>query len=515
MAEGALGISTGIGQGEAQIIKPFQSPVTAQQYGSVMAAQQKAQQDAAAKKAKAAASIADFQFKGLPQHAELFAKGYDDVVNYAIENIDDPLIEFKLKQRMSDLNTKANMSADLKANLQKQADFVQQGQGKNYYLGFDEAVKEVVTPIDYTTFQDTNKFGQAIGGKANLLNGVKTVPIYDIGAAKSDLQNQISGWAKDNMQGKSWQADDKIINSFVEAELTGHPEAIVHFERVMKTDPIGAKAAGNDPYQYGFNELKKDLKAKGFTTGGNTNINIGGGSSAAISPTSAFEGSIVFGDQDDTNPKAFNTSQKTLFTTFQAKDVVIPVPEEAFSAKTIRKKGKGGAINSKVGGAAIVSTLSSPIEMFGVKIPAGTPIPDGAKPSEIYQLYVGEPLSQEDADIVDNVNGAAPNIAKGLANSLSKTTKQAFMIGLSSDGKTDSYIPFEYGYNAVRGGLSKDDVASYDAQIENFLKLAQEQGVKIPVNIRAGGGYKATTTGGTKTTSGKKTKAGAIDLSDF
>ena len=277
MAEGALGISTGIGQGEAQIIKPFQSPVTAQQYGSVMAAQQKAKQDAAAKKAKAAASIADFQFKGLPQHAELFAKGYDDVVNYAIENIDDPLIEFKLKQRMSDLNTKANMSADLKTNLQKQADFVQQGQGKNYYLGFDEAVKEVVTPIDYTTFQDTNKFGQAIGGKANLLNGVKTVPIYDIGAAKSDLQNQISGWAKDNMQGKSWQADDKIINSFVEAELTGHPEAIVHFERVMKTDPIGAKAAGNDPYQYCFNELKKDLKSKGYTTGGNTNINIGGG----------------------------------------------------------------------------------------------------------------------------------------------------------------------------------------------------------------------------------------------
>jgi len=274
MAEGALGISTGIGQGEAQIIKPFQSPVTAQQYGSVMAAQQKAQQDAAAKKAKAAASIADFQFKGLPQHAELFAKGYDDVVNYAIENIDDPLIEFKLKQRMSDLNTKANMSADLKANLQKQADFVQQGQGKNYYLGFDEAVKEVVTPIDYTTFQDTNKFGQAIGGKANLLNGVKTVPIYDIGAAKSDLQNQISGWAKDNMQGKSWQADDKIINSFVEAELTGHPEAIVHFERIMKTDPIGAKAAGNDPYQYGFNELKKDLKAKGYTTGGDTNVNV-------------------------------------------------------------------------------------------------------------------------------------------------------------------------------------------------------------------------------------------------
>lgn len=506
MAEGALGISTGIGQGEAQIIKPFQSPVTPQQYGAVLAAQKKAEQDKRYKQGKALASVADFQFKGLPQHAELFAKGYNDIIDYAVQNIDDPLIEFKLKQKMADLNTKANLSVDLKTNLQKQTDAVQQGEGKNYFLGFEDAVKDVVTPVDYNTFLDTGKWGQTMGDKANKINSVKTIPIYNVGTAKAALQNQVGGWAQYNLQGKTWETPDNVINGIVEAELTGHPEAIEHFTRVMKKDPIGAKAAGNDPYQYGFNSLKKDLKAKGFRTGSDMNINIGGGNSAAISPTSAFEGSIMFGDQDDTNPNAFNTSQKTLFTTFQAKDVVIPVPEEAFSAKTIRKKGKGGAINSKVGGAAIVSTLSSPIEMFGVKIPAGTPIPDGAKPSEIYQLYVGEPLSQEDADIVDNVNGAAPNIAKGLANSLSKTTKQAFMIGLSSDGKTDSYIPFEYGYNAVRGGLSKDDVASYDAQIDNFLKLAQEQGVKIPVNIRAGGSYKPTTTGGAKTTGTKKKK---------
>lgn len=274
MAEGALGISTGIGQGEAQIIKPFQSPVTPQQYGAVMAAQKKAEQDKKDKQAKAVASVADFQFKGLPQHAELFAKGYNDIIDFAYENIYDPLIEFKVKQKMADLNTKANMSADLKANLQKQADFVQQGQGKNYYLGFDEAVKDVVAPIDYNTFLDTNKFGQAIGSKASLLNSVKTVPIYDTGAANVSLQNQVAGYAKNNLQGRSWETPETVIDSMVEKELIGHPEAIVHFERVMKNDPVGAKAAGNDPYQYGFNVLKKDLKAKGFTPEpkGDTNI---------------------------------------------------------------------------------------------------------------------------------------------------------------------------------------------------------------------------------------------------
>jgi hypothetical protein len=502
MVEGALGISTGQGQGEAQIIKPFQSPVTAQQYGSVMAAQQKAKAD---KRSKTLANIETLDFKGMPNEAGLFSKAYNEIVEFvANADLNDPYIDIQMKQKMSDLKTRANMSYDRKMAINNIVGDVQKGEGKNIYLGIDDALQSAVADIDYNTFSNTEAYGKVNAERMAKLSGVKTTPIYDIGAASLDLQRGMAAWGQANKdKNGNWKVPENVIDDFVNKELMGHPHAYATFEVAMKKDPVGAKAANYQVDKYAFNTLKNSIKAEGSTKSSNTTFNIGGGSSA-ISPTSAFEGSIMFGDQDDTNPNAFNTSQKTLFTTFQAKDVVIPVPEEAFSAKTIRKKGKGGAINSKVGGAAIVSTLSSPIEMFGVKIPAGTPIPDGAKPSEIYQLYVGEPLSQEDADIVDNVNGAAPNIAKGLANSLSKTTKQAFMIGLSSDGKTDSYIPFEYGYNAVRGGLSKDDVASYDAQIENFLKLAQEQGVKIPVNIRAGGSYKATT-GGTKTT----TKAAA------
>jgi len=373
--EGALGISTGIGQGEAQIIKPFQSPVTPQQYGSVMAAQQKAQQEAAAKKAKAAASIADFQFKGLPQHAELFAKGYNDVVNFAVENIDDPLIEFKLKQKMADLNTKANMSADLKANLQKQSDFVQQGQGKNYFLGFDEAVKDVVNPIDYATFQDTNKFGQAIGNKATLLNNVKTVPIYDTGAAKKDLQDQISGWAKDNMQGESWEASDKIINTFVENELIGHPEAIVHFEKVMKTDPVGAKAAGNDPYQYGFNTLKKDLQAKGYTTGGSTNVNVnlGGNEGTGVSDVAPQTFDMNLTDTQNGNTKttlSFDADGYS-FTPVEA--------SRAVPSKTYTLDGtpytRQGIVNMSIGSVLDMPVASKDINIGGRTFRAGQPIP--------------------------------------------------------------------------------------------------------------------------------------------
>jgi hypothetical protein len=481
MAEGALGISTGIGQGEAQIIKPFQSPVTAQQYGSVMAAQQKAQQDAAAKKAKAAASIADFQFKGLPQHAELFAKGYDDVVNYAIENIDDPLIEFKLKQRMSDLNTKANMSADLKANLQKQADFVQQGQGKNYYLGFDEAVKEVVTPIDYTTFQDTNKFGQAIGGKANLLNGVKTVPIYDIGAAKSDLQNQISGWAKDNMQGKSWQADDKIINSFVEAELTGHPEAIVHFERVMKTDPIGAKAAGNDPYQYGFNELKKDLKAKGYTTGGNTNINIGGG------------------DTKDTTPFA-QYSKQTIPLGMKSTDEANPVPFETF---VIQLPSKGVEL-----GGGLVNT-----DMYMVKPNGETVRLKGqSAPTLSYTQIATLPIATKDIVVKGADGGKDFTIRKGqvvqpdykrnakLINGVDIPTENKVMAIAAGDNGSTYYRPVEDVARAIVNTFSGQKGLNYKGNvvfndINDYADFLNQNGIQVQ-------GYEGTTTQPTQKTTG-------------
>jgi len=277
MAEGALGISTGQGQGEAQIIKPFQSPVTPQQYGAVMAAQKKAEQDKRDKQGKALASVADFQFKGLPQHAELFAKGYNDIIDYAVQNIDDPLIEFKLKQKMADLNTKANLSVDLKTNLQKQADAVQQGEGKNYFLGFEDAVKDVVTPIDYNTFLDTGKWGQTLGEKANKINSVKTVPIYDIGTAKGKIQMQIGEWAELNKKERTEETPDDVIDTFVRAELMGHPNAIITFEKLMKNDPVGAKAANYQADQYAFNVLRQDLKVKSTSPtpqGQNINVNV-------------------------------------------------------------------------------------------------------------------------------------------------------------------------------------------------------------------------------------------------
>jgi len=488
--EGALGISTGIGQGEAQIIKPFQSPVTAQQYGSVMAAQKKAEQDKRDKQAKSLASVADFQFKGLPQHAELFAKGYNDIIDYAVQNIDDPLIEFKLKQKMADLNTKANLSVDLKTNLQKQTDAVQQGEGKNYFLGFEDAVKDVVTPVDYNTFLDTGKWGQTMGDKANRINSVKTVPIYDTGKAKADLQNQISGWAKDNLQGNWWEADDKIINSFVEAELTGHPEAIIHFGKVMKNDPIGAKAAGNDPYQYGFNELKKDLKAKGYTTGGNTNVNVN-----------------VGGDTKDTTPFA-QYSKQTIALGMKSTDEANPVPFETY---VIQLPSKGVEL-----GGGVVNT-----DMYMVKPNGETKQLRGqSAPTLSYTQIATLPIATKDIVVKGADGGKDFTIKKGqvvqpdykrnakLINGVDIPTENKVMAIAAGDDGSTYYRPVEDVARAIVTTFSGQKGLNYKGNvvfndINDYANFLNQNGIQVQ-------GYEGATTQPTQKTTGggdNRTKA--------
>jgi len=276
MAEGALGISTGQGQGEAQIIKPFQSPVTPQQYGAVMAAQKKAEQD---KKAKTLANIETLDFKGMPNEAGLFAKAYDEIVKFVAENVDDPYVDIKMKQKMSDLKTRANMSYDRKMAINNIVGDVQKGEGKNIYLGIDPAIQAAVADMPYDTFSNTEAYGKANAERIAKLNSVKTVPIYDIGQASLDLQRGMAAWGQANKdKNGNWKVPENVIDDFVNKELMGHPHAYATFELAMKNDPVGAKKANYKVDQYAFNTLKDSISAEGYTKSRDTyvNVNIGG-----------------------------------------------------------------------------------------------------------------------------------------------------------------------------------------------------------------------------------------------
>lgn len=373
MAEGALGISTGIGQGEAQIIKPFQSPVTPQQYGSVMAAQQKAKQD---KRSKSLANIETLDFKGMPNEAGLFAKAYDEIVKFVAENVDDPYVDIKMKQKISDLKTRANMSYDRKMAINNIVGDVQKGEGKNIYLGIDPALQRAVADMDYATFSNTEAYGKENAERMNKLSTVKTVPIYDIGAATGDLINQAGKWATINKNGRISETPDDVIDTLVRNELSGHPHAYATFERLMKNDPAGAKAANNQVDQYAFTVLRTAIKARAVSPEpkGDTNIiNVGGGE----------EGTGV----SDVAPQTFDMNleniggQSPVTLSFDADGYSFtPVQaSRAVPSNTFTLDGKPyttqGIVNMAIGAVLDMPVANRDINVNGRTFKAGQPIP--------------------------------------------------------------------------------------------------------------------------------------------
>lgn len=373
MAEGALGISTGIGQGEAQIIKPFQSPVTPQQYGAVMAAQKKAEQD---KKAKTLANIETLDFKGMPNEAGLFAKAYDEIVKFVAENVDDPYVDIKMKQKISDLKTRANMSYDRKMAINNIVGDVQKGEGKNIYLGIDPAIQAAVADMDYDTFSNTEAYGKANAERIAKLNSVKTVPIYDIGAATGDLINQAGKWATINKNGRISETPDDVIDTLVRNELSGHPHAYATFERLMKNDPVGAKAANNQVDQYAFNVLRTAIKARAVSPepkGQNINVNVGGGEQGTgvsdVAPQT-FDMNLSAGGGTSNTTLSFDADGYT-FTPVEA--------SRAVPSKTYRLDGtpyaEQGIKQMSIGAVLDMPIASQDINVGGRQFKAGQPIP--------------------------------------------------------------------------------------------------------------------------------------------
>jgi hypothetical protein len=501
MAEGALGISTGIGQGEAQIIKPFQSPVTAQQYGSVMAAQQKAKAD---KRSKTLANIETLDFKGMPNEAGLFSKAYNEIVEFvANADLNDPYIDIQMKQKISDLKTRANMSYDRKMAVNNIVGDVQKGEGKNIYLGIDDALQSAVADIDYNTFSNTEAYGKVNAERMAKLSGVKTIPIYDVGAAKASLLNQVGKWADINTQGRISETPDNVIDSYVEAELMGHPNAYATFEKLMKNDPVGAKAANNQVDKYAFNALRKDLKAKSFTVGSDTNVNVNVGG----------------GDTKDTTPFA-QYSKQTIPLGMKSTDEANPVPFETF---VIQLPSKGVEL-----GGGLVNT-----DMYMVKPNGETVRLRGqSAPTLSYTQIATLPIATKDIVVKGADGGKDFTIRKGqvvqpdykrnakLINGVDIPTENKVMAIAAGDNGSTYYRPVEDVARAIVNTFSGQKGLNYKGNvvfndINDYADFLNQNGIQVqgyegtttqPTQKTTGGTSQPSVkpTGGTKTTSGAK-----------
>lgn len=146
--------------------------------------------------------------------------------------------------------------------------------------------------MNYDTFSNTEAYGKENAERMAKLNSVKTVPIYDIGAASLDLQRGMAAWGQANKdKNGNYKVPENVIDDFVNKELMGHPHAYATFEVAMKKDPVGAKAANYEVDKYAFNILKKSVSAEGSTKSRDTNVtvNVGGKDEAAIDAYSVTE----------------------------------------------------------------------------------------------------------------------------------------------------------------------------------------------------------------------------------
>ncbi len=158
---------------------------------------------------------------------------------------------------------------------------------------------------------------------------------------------------------------------------------------------------------------------------------------------------------------------------FAPKDVLTLAPTEAWDTKTYQRPQTRGNLQLKSGQVALADVADRDIKLpGGITIPAGSPIPTG---------------------------GIAGDILKRLNIPVKKSW---FVVGVDDNLKKTIAVPLTTVRSSIETGLSERGQKMFN---ENIAKLADIYKVQAPTI----GGNKE------KPTSGNKTKGGKVDLSNF
>jgi hypothetical protein len=237
----------------------------------------------------------------------------------------------------------------------------------------------------------------------------------------------------------------------------------------MKNDPVGAKAANNQVDKYAFNALKKDLKAKSFTVGSDTTVNITNSpadNALGIGGVYNNQAYLLGGGRHPIYGKEMPSGEMLMSGfSFTPKNAISLQPSQAFDVRTYSRPDTKGNLQLKTGQVALVNVASKDIYVpkYGITIPAGTPIPDGGDMyEEIKDLNI--PLK-----------------------------KDWYVVGVDDNLKKTIAVPFSAVRSAIEGGLTKTGLELFN---KNLDELKGIYGVGVPQST-------VKTTGGTKTTGGK------------
>jgi hypothetical protein len=457
MAEGGLNISQGIGSGEAQIVRDFQSPISAQAYGQVYGQmeQRKQQQAAAQKKAQ---EVPEYKFTGRLNDAKHILDYYNnEVLGYVRDHVNDPDFQVEKQKRISNLYAMTNFSTEARDLAETKHKEVMEGGLKNYYpnaeTGFVDGLGDI--PEDVWKSGDMTKLTQAYGNIHNKLNSITGVPIIDFSKEINEVQGFVSGWAKDNQQGKKWKAPDNVVNGFIEEKLA-NPLILGNLAEKMKADPMGAAAANNDPYTYGYNLFKGRIKAEGYNPESKgTTVNITNQPEEnTLGVGKIFKNqSFVIGDKDQKGQFEYVMDGFSV----SPKETVTAVPANSWNMTTLDRPTQTGGITLKNGqlsrGRVTTRAITIPQgygKFSGLVYPAGMPVPQKSADAALQP-------------ILDFLN-KSKDVGYG-----------SFFMG--QDASNDEWIamPSDVGMGAVESGLTKQGADIFYSRADELNNLGGKQ----------------------------------------
>lgn len=385
----------------------------------------------------------------------------------ATEKVKNTVIEAAKKaiatQDVGDLMAleKAKLDYNTVLDLAKQNDAFANNLGSQMIQGGNFWNKEKFD--NYYTPVDVNNINTA----EDLIKQM-TLDRNDLGEVRRDKHNPIEfankmGGIAKTFYGNEGKFTDDDLKSSIDALFKNDEQSFDTFKHYLadaeKNADLLKKFNGDATAaakELAYNDFKNLVGVKPARSGLTINNVMPSANAAGSTPTSVYESKTKFGSDDN------SFTANTVATSFPVKSAITNIPEGTFSPTTLKQYNAGEPKKITYGEFNIIPVLDQDIDLGnGEKIPAGTPIPEGASIADIVKIWVGK---DRDKYRGNGVVGYYLDAPKG-GGRMPKTDLGIFAVG-TDDNNEPYYTPYTRVAGAIQGGLSKDDQIKFDQQFD-------------------------------------------------
>jgi len=447
-----LNESSGIGTGLAQVFQPYTPQYDQGEIGMVEYKQREAKQKAAAEKQDKINKLTE-NIKTplmLPKYQAGFKALLDDIVKY--KKLGD---EDGLRKAIADADAYGTAAKGI-YELAKSTNSTILNQGHDKFEGLD---KLSILHDNKRKVNSGNVFDE-INNDYNAIVGITKKPepfdyIKNINAAQNAV-NPVQ-------EGRRTFITPEAANDAAQHFVQNDPEFNRFYQDQFKQLSPDLQKKFGDYVAFGTADLAPQLvmnktapEPKGMVNN-NYNYNNTGGEDKTPYPSSVYTSKTKYG----TDKHGF--TEESVSTSFNPSEIIISIPEGTHNTSDLHPIPAGGTLNMKGGEFTIGNLTTKPITnpFTGEKIPAGTPVPQGATEADVIEMFSDETISDD--------------VRKHMSNKPVPTDSRILIAGLTNDG-TSIRIPYERGSGAVFGSLGKDQRAIFKSQFDDIYKAYKKKG---------------------------------------